>query len=304
MARPRACPRAMTRRPTRSPVTAGTDASQAHLHAVRAAAPEDWEATFRRMALHDFGADFTIGFVLAYFRSFAVPRIALVLHGSGEITSRPAKRSTDTGIVIYEIIANGFDSERGRHMVSLLRRVHQGAEGSNDDYLYVLLSLLIVPMRWTERHGWRVVEAAERRAAHRFFLELGQRMGLQNIPADYEHAAAFFDGYEASNVAASAAGAALTNSAMPAFTNKLPRPARRWDRALLGALIGDDRVSTALGLPEPHRALPRIIRLGLRIRNLAATRAVRPAGPSFRPGVATTVYPGGYDLSDVGPPRR
>lgn len=253
------------------------------------------------MALYDFGADLHVGFVLAYFRSFAVPQTARVLHGSGEITDRPAKRSTDTGIVIYEIIANGFDSEPGRHMVDLLRRVHRNIAASNDDYLYILLSLLIVPMRWTECHGWRPVEATERRAAHQFFLQLGQRMGLANIPASYEDAAAFFDAYEATHVAASAAGAALTNSAMPAFTHKLPRPARRWDRELLSALIGDSRVSVALGLPEPHRALPRIINAGLWLRNVRTSHSTRPPRPSFHPGAATTVYPAGYDLSDVGP---
>lgn len=283
-------------------MTVKASARRANLRAIQSASPDDWEATFRQMALHDFAADLNTGFVLAYFRSFAVPQIARVLHGSGEITERAAKRSTDTGIVIYEIIANGFDSERGRHMVDLLRRVHRSVDGSDDDYLYILLSLLIVPMRWTEGHGWRAVEAVERRAAHRFFLELGRRMGLHSIPACYEDAAAFFDGYETAHLAASAAGAALTTSAMPAFTGRLPLPARRWDRELLSTLIGDDRVSGALGLPEPNRALSRIITLGLWIRNAGAARSVRPTRPSFHPGAATSVYPDGYDLSDVGPP--
>ncbi|TFD70433.1 hypothetical protein [Cryobacterium sp. Hb1] len=46
----------------------------------------------------------------------------------------------------------------GRTMVSLLRRVHAGVPGTDDDFLYVLISLLIAPLRWLDSHGWRAVE--------------------------------------------------------------------------------------------------------------------------------------------------
>lgn len=256
---------------------------------------------FRRMALHDFGTDMNIGFVLAYFRSFAVPQISAPLLASGEITNRAGKRSTDTGIVVYEIISHGFDSERGQAMVDLLRRVHRGVPGTDADFLYVLISLLIAPLRWIDEHGWRAVEPAERRAAHRFFEEQGHRMGLTGLPTSYREAASFFDDYEAANVAGSVAGFALTASAMPAFTRKLPRAVRRWDRDILSALIGDPRLSTALGLPVPGRPLTASVNLVLRVRNARARHSARPTQPSFRSGAPTSVYPHGYDLSQIGP---
>ena len=56
---------------------------QAQANATRHVAADDWEATFRQMALYDFGNDVNIGFVLAYFRSFAVPQISKALLASG-----------------------------------------------------------------------------------------------------------------------------------------------------------------------------------------------------------------------------
>ena len=279
-------------------------AARDHLAAVRRASPENWPDTFRRMAIYDFAGDMNIGFVLAYFRSFAIPATAAALLGTGEITERPGKRATDTGIVVYEIIAHGVDSEPGRAMVQLLRRVHTGVPGTDADFRYVLISLLIAPLRWIDAHGWRAVEPAEREAAYRFFAELGRRIGLAEVPGSYDAAAAFFDAYEAEQVSASAAGAALTTSAMPSFTGKLPRAVRRWDRAILGALIGDVRVVRALGLPVPGRGVRTLLGLVVRLRAVRSSARAPATEAGFRSGAARSAYPHGYTLDRVGPYAR
>lgn len=271
-------------------------------HEPVSARDDGWESVYRQLAVYDLGSDMNVGFVLAYFRSFASPAIAAVLDRTGEIRERPAKRSTDTGIIVYEIIVNGFDSARGARMVELLCRVHRGVPGSDDDFLYVLLSLLVVPVRWIEAHGWRNMTGAERDAAHRFYAELGRRMGLRRIPRGYDEAAAAFDEYEAAHVAWSPAAGRLTDSTMPAFTGRLPAWAKRHDRAVLSTLLADLRVSDALGLPRPSRLVARVTGLVLRARK---ARGRASTAPAFTPGRATTVYPFGYGLSDIGPrPQR
>jgi hypothetical protein len=157
-------------------------------------APEDWEATFRTMVLFDLAADMELGFFLSYYRNFAIPSIAVTLHANGEIQQRPMKRSYDTAIVIYELIAGGLDSDRGREMIALLNHVHRNVPGSKDDFLYVLLTLLVVPIRWSQQHGWRQPTRAELAAASRFFTELGSRMNMVGMPATYTEAEQFFDG--------------------------------------------------------------------------------------------------------------
>ena len=154
--------------PTRRPRPAGTE-----LHKI-----------YRDMVLFDFQAEIHAGFFVSYYRNFAVPSIARTLAGTGEMAARPLKRSYDTGIVIHEIIANGFDHERSRAMIGLLCRVHAGVPGTAEDFVYVLMTLLVLPLRWVEAHGWRRLTALEKEAATAFYSELGRRMGLGPGPGD------------------------------------------------------------------------------------------------------------------------
>ncbi|MGA7204115.1 MAG: hypothetical protein WBX27_05745 [Specibacter sp.] len=143
------------------------------------------------MILFDLAADFELGFFLAYYRNFAIPGIAATLHHNGEITQRPMKRSYDTAIVVYELISCGFDSDRGRHMIRLLNHTRCHVPGSNDDFLFVLLTLLVVPIRWARMHAWRAPTAAEETAATRFCRELGTRMNIAAIPTTFAGAEQF-----------------------------------------------------------------------------------------------------------------
>jgi hypothetical protein len=105
-------------------------------HPTRKSLPEgaDPYAIYRTMVLYDFRKEIHAGFFVSWYRNFAVPSIARTLADRGEMRDRPIKRSYDTGIVIHEIIANGFDSGRGQAMNALLRRVHQGVPGSSEDF--------------------------------------------------------------------------------------------------------------------------------------------------------------------------
>ena len=148
----------------------------------------DMYGIYRNMVLFDFKSEIHSGFFVAYYRNFAIPSTARTLAATGEMKSRPMKRSYDTGIVLHEIIANGFEHERSQAMINLLRRVHKGVPGTPDDFVYVLMTLLVLPLRWTERHGWRRLTELEKRAATDFYAELGRQMGLEGIPATFAEA--------------------------------------------------------------------------------------------------------------------
>lgn len=274
----------------------------ASLHRQETAADDAWESTFRQMALFDLAADMELGFFLSYYRNFAVPGIAETLYQNGEIPLRPTKRSYDTAIVIYELIANGFDSDRGRAMVTLLNRVHRNVPGSSDDFLYVLITLLVVPIRWIQRHAWRKPTAIELEAATRFFAELGKRMNIPNMPETFSDAERFFDDYEAANIGPSAAGQCLLASTVQVFQSRLPRLLRPVARPLLSAMLDDDRLVSALGLPRATVLSRGALRAGLRLRNGIYRRRPLRADPHFVPGQAgSSLYPGGYSLGQIGP---
>lgn len=274
----------------------------ASLHRQRSADPNDWEVTFRQMALYDLAADMELGFFLAYYRNFAIPSIAATLHKNGEIQQRPMKRSYDTAIVVYELIATGLDSERGQEMIALLNHVHRNVPGSKDDFLYVLLTLLVVPIRWTQKQAWRQPTAAELAAASRFFTELGTRMNIPAIPATYAEAEAFFDRYEAEHVAPSTPGQHLMDATVRVFQSRLPAPLRPLAKPIISTVLDDRPLGVALGLPHATAASRAALITGLSVRNAVYRRRPLKTKPHFTPGAAgSTLYPNGYSLGQIGP---
>lgn len=254
------------------------------------------------MVLHTFKSEFRAGFFIAYYRNFAIPSIAKTLVSRGETTARPMKRSYDTGIVIHEIIVNGFDSERGSAMVELLRRVHRGVPGSSEDFLYVLMTLLVIPVRWADRYAWRKLTDSERDASLAFYTELGSRMGLSEAPETFEDAAAFLDDYENRNMKASPEGAALMDATAEALAVTLPGPLKSKTRSVLGLMMDKPEVSAALGLKPANPVLKHGFDLLVRARGFLTRFKEVPSQPAFIPGTSgSAVYPNGYKLEDIGP---
>lgn len=264
--------------------------------------PGHWEQTFRQMALFDLAEDIKLGFFLAYYRTFAIPSGSATLVRNGEIPERPMRRSIDTGIVIYELIASGLDSERGRHMTALLNRVHRHVPGSQEDFLYVLMTLLVVPMRWTDRYGWRKPTRTERDAATRFFRELGMRMHIADIPDTFEDAEAFFDDYERRRMAPSTAGKTLMGATVQVFQSMQPRLLHPVTARMIATMLDDAKLVGALGLPRSTWWSRLALDAGMELRNAIRRRTPLSTVSSFVPGQsAPPVYPHGYYLHDVGP---
>jgi hypothetical protein len=256
------------------------------------------------MVLYDFQKEIHAGFFVSYYRNFAIPSIAKTLAGRGEMAARPMKRSYDTGIVIHEIIANGFDSDRGAAMVELLRRVHRGVPGTGEDFLYVLMTLLVLPLRWVNQHGWRKLTALEEEAAVAFYAELGRRMGLDPAPDTLADANAFLDDYEARHLGPSPEGAELLDATVAALKNRLTRPLRPFTGTILALMMDKPEVAVALGLKPAPSWLQTAYGAVLRSRAAKARRSPLPTSPSFTPGGKMSLYPDGYSLDMIGPQSR
>lgn len=264
--------------------------------------PGDGRELYREMVQHSFSTEMRAGFFIAYYRNFAIPSIARTLAERGETTARPMKRSYDTGIVIHEIIVNGFNSDRGQAMVELLRRVHKGVPGSGEDFLYVLMTLLVIPLRWVERHGWRKPTQAEIDATMAFYTELGKQMGLGPVPASFEEAGQFLDDYENRNMAPSPEGAALLNATAEALAVRLPGRLKGKAPVVISLMMDKPLVVAALGLKPAPKWLQTAFNAVIRVRALLTRFTPLSDAPSFTPGKSgSAVYPNGYELHEIGP---
>ncbi|GAB3564774.1 hypothetical protein GCM10027405_21240 [Arthrobacter alkaliphilus] len=266
---------------------------------------EDLFGIYRNMVLYDFQKEFHSGFFVSYYRNFTIPSTARTLAARGEMKHRPMKRSYDTAIVIHEIITGGFDSDRGQAMVDLLRRVHTGVPGTSEDFMYVLMTLLVLPLRWIEKHGWHKLTPLEESAAVAFYAELGRRMGLADpAPETLAAAGRLLDEDEDRKLASSPEGKMLLESTVEAIKIRLPKPLQPMTVRVLALMMDKPQVTIALGLKRSPKLLQLIFNAVVRARALRARMQPLPTNPAFVPGkIAVSVYPSGYTLDQIGPPQ-
>jgi hypothetical protein len=252
----------------------------------------------------EFPWDYRRALELALLRTFAVPAIADLLTATGEFRRFPQRRYDDTAILIGELGAYGYDSERGRTALRRINRAHGHYRIANDDMLYVLSTFVIDPVRWIDLHGWRRLLPQERVAAHAFYREVGRRMGIRDIPADFEALERFNRDY-AARLRGGPGTEALREDVLCLVAGWFPRPLRGPARRLLPAAF-DDELLGGLGLPTPPRWQRSVALRALRTR-AAVVRRMRPRkAAAFDDGsVRFRTYPGypdGYDLGRIGAP--
>ncbi|GIE93347.1 oxygenase MpaB family protein [Paractinoplanes rishiriensis] len=258
----------------------------------------DYLAIYQTMLRFEFPWDLRFGINLAFNRSFAMPPVAALLVGTGELTERTRKRIDDTGILMYEIVLNGFDHPRGRAALRRVNQIHRPyRDVPGDEYLYVLACAVVIPLRWLDRYGWRQPCCHEREATYRFFRELGRRMHITGIPESADDLHSWFEAYDRRLVPDDNA-AAIERATRMHLRKRLPL----LTDALIGAVY-DDRFRAAAKVARP----PWRVRAGLHAALRARARWLRHLGRPRRTGlfeggvITTATYPDGYEIAELGP---
>jgi hypothetical protein len=261
----------------------------------------DHAEIYRTTSMIELPWEFRFGWNLAFYRSFAVPRMAHLLAHTGEMEQRTLKRARDTGLMMYELFEQGLDHPRSREVLRKLNRMHRQWPIEPDDYQYILTTFAVVPTRFADNFGWRPVSAPERAATGRFYAELGARMGIREIPGGYDGMAGYLDRYEAAQVRPSPEGIRLAALTLPFLASRLPGPLQSRAAEVAGVFL-DERLRAALGLTVPRRSTRLAIGAALAARRAMVRRQAPDENSWFTPGMANEVYQDGYQLSDLGPP--
>jgi hypothetical protein len=259
----------------------------------------DCAAIARRLATVDFPWDTTRALELALFRTFASPRIGGLLQATGEFAARAQKRYDDTDLIVSEILENGFDSERGGRAIARMNALHGRFKIRNEDFLYVLSTFVVEPIRWNQRFGWRRMTAAEQQAWFWFWRAVGARMGMHDLPDDLDAFMRFNQDYEARSFRYTPANAAVGGATRALFMGWFPRPLRPLVRRAIHAML-DDPLRESFGWPAPSPRLRRFVAAALRLR--AVLVRLLPARPKYRTRIPRAGYPGGYRIESLGPP--
>lgn len=259
----------------------------------------DHEEIYRTVAQYEFGWETLLGLNLAFYRTFGIPAIAELLHSTGEMTERTRKRADDTGLLMYEMITNGLESDRGRAAVKRLNQIHRRFDIAAGDYRYVLATFVVVPTRWIDQTGWRRTCCHERAATAEFYRRLGALMHVVDVPADYAGFEELLDAYEAEHFAHTAAAESLMAATRGLFAGRLPDRLKGLAGPVADTLLTPP-LRAAVGAPAP--ALPIRMLVGGLVRLRAAAEAWKTprTEPYLTLGTAPS-YPDGYRVEELGP---
>ncbi|MEU8315012.1 oxygenase MpaB family protein [Micromonospora sp. NPDC049033] len=261
----------------------------------------DYLVIYQTMLRYEFPWDMKLGLNLAFNRSFSIPSIAAVHTATGELTERTQKRIDDTGLLMYEMVLNGFDQPRGRDALRRINQIHRPHDIRNDDYLYVLGCLVVIPTRWLQQYGWRQPCCHERQATYLFYRELGRRMGITEIPGSYEEFETWFDAHDAAHLQPNDDAAAIERATRMLMLTRIPKPLAALGNALVSAMY-DAPLRRAMRVDAPAWPVRDGLHLALKIRSRLQRWFGAPRTTAlFADGIKAKSYPDGYKISQLGP---
>jgi hypothetical protein len=272
------------------------------LREIQALDPEtDHQRIMFLSTCYEFPFDTTRALEFALFRTFGVPSISALLDRTGEFGDRSQKRYDDTDLIVSELIEWGYDSDRGMRALRRLNQLHGRFVIANDDFLYVLSTFVFEPIRWNARFGWRPMCEPERLGHFHFWREVGRRMNIRDIPADYHAFERFNREYERRHYRFTEANQRVGAATRELFASWLPRVLAPAVRSVVHALL-EDHLLDAFGFPRPSRPMRWLVPTALRLR----ARLIRWLPPRRRPRLRTEMghpsYPAGYTIERLGPP--
>lgn len=249
----------------------------------------------------EFPWDYVRALEMALYRTFCVPTTSAVLVGSGEFEQRPQRRYDDTSLLMAEIMEWGYDSDRGREALARVNRFHGHYKIANEDFLYVLSTFHLEPIRWINRFGWRRLTHAEEVASYHFWREVGLRMNIRDIPPSHEAFEAWSREHERKKFRYAEANRRIATATRELFVSWAPRPLHGVVRVAIHAML-DDAMRESFGFPKPPRAMELAVTSTLRAR--AKVLRLFPANTKkdFITGKPQRSWPKGYRISQLGPP--
>jgi hypothetical protein len=262
----------------------------------------DFEEIYRITAGHEFPWDLNQSLSFALFRTYAVPSIGVLLHGTGEFTQRTQKRYDDTVMILDTIGEHGVRSPEGRVALRRMNQMHAMYDISDDDMRYVLSTFVAVPIRWLDEHGWRPMSEREKVASANYHRDLGRHMGIRGIPDTWLDFTCFMDAYETEHFAYDARSRAVADATLRLMAtfppNHLapPRAVIRFSRAYM-----DEPLLDAFRYPHPTRAERAAARVALQVRG-AYLRRRPPRLESMRARqlASQRTYGEDYDVATMG----
>lgn len=205
-------------------------------------------------------------FAIAFARQVAVPAIARVLYrgGSGIIMSQTAKRNDDT-LVFFGLLLRHGNSPAGQQVVARMNRMHARFPIPNELNLYTLSTLACLPQRLGRQFtGTDLFTPRESLALYHFWKQVGEMMGIRDIPGSPEEMLRWMLDFEAAEYGSTPDGHEVTLALAREYAGRwFPKSLQAVGQRLFFAMCDEQLRDTHL-LPEPTPLEQQLVRSAVR----------------------------------------
>jgi ER-bound oxygenase mpaB/B'/Rubber oxygenase, catalytic domain len=259
----------------------------------------DCERIIYLMAGYEFPFEIERALEMALLRTFASPSVSSLLDRTREFAKRGQKRYDDTSLIVAEIFEHGFSSERGRIAIRRMNQNHGKFTIPNEDYLYVLSTFVLEPIRRLKLLGWRPLTRNEELAFFFFWREVARLMNLSDVPAALEALEDFSRDYERRHFVLAQSNQNVADNTLKTMQAWFPVVLHPAIRRAAFALF-DDPLLIAFGYPKQPVFLTRTLEMACRLRAFAIRQLPQRKKANFQTRAPARSYPNGYKLEELG----
>ena len=205
----------------------------------------------------------------ALFKTYGIPTISRLLVQTNQLAQMDTagRRAEDTAVLLNECILYNLDSDRSRMSLARINYIHSlyRKSISNDDMLYTLSLFILEIIRWKNMYEWRSLEPIEIEAHFLLWKEIGERMGIENIPSTYKGIEEWSIDYEIKYMIYSKTNQLCGEATLTLMLSLYPTWMRGFVRKALISLI-DERLRLAMGFEEAPLWVKRLATTMFKIR--------------------------------------
>jgi hypothetical protein len=190
----------------------------------------------------------------ALIKTYAVAPGTGLLVQTRQLTSESTvgKRAEDTSVVLTEFLVGDMDGDRGSKALAKMNWLHRryGSKIGQKELLSTLAMFVLEPITWFEKYEWRPMTELEKVAIYTYWKEVGNRMGIKNIPDTLPELEAWVVEYEKEAVYFTENNRKCAEATMGLFLRNLPPFMRGFFQHAAVSLF-DDTHRAALGYEKP-----------------------------------------------------
>jgi hypothetical protein len=165
---------------------------------------------------------------------------------------------------MHEIGEHGAGSRRGSRAIERLNAIHAQFPIKNVDFLYVLWVFCYEPQRWIDRGwAWRHLHSEEREALFLFWMDVGKRMGIEELPSNNDEFRMFGESIELQSWKSAPQNRVVTAQLLELVVSWGPRivPIRlkRWIVGLAIGSVGSPPLLAAINHPPAPTAIRLVV---------------------------------------------